>query len=55
MAKFSEEEIALWRKAREIAKENYEEENGGSWEDADKYEVEDYVWAAYNKLRGIKE
>ena len=54
MAKFSEEEVVLWRKAREIAKENYEAEDQGDWEEANKYEREDYVWAAYDKLRGIK-
>lgn len=55
MANWSTVEVELWRKAREIAKKNYEEENGGSWEEADKYETEDYVWAAYDKLRGAKE
>lgn len=52
MAKFTEKEIDLWRKARELAKEEYEEENGSSWEEADKYEKEDYVWAAFERLKG---
>lgn len=54
MANWSEKEVELWRKARELAKEEYEEEWGaGSWEErADKYEREDYVWAAFEKLKG---
>ena len=45
----------LWKQAQEIAKENYEEENGlGSWEDADKYEREDWVFAEYDKLGGCE-
>lgn len=37
--------------ARIKAKERYEEEFG-SWEDADKYAKEDYVFAEYKKLKG---
>jgi hypothetical protein len=41
----------LWEQAREQAIEEYEEEyGGGSWEEADKYEKEDYVWWAYEKI-----
>ena len=54
MANWSEEEVALWRKARELAKEMYEEDDNGDWEEADKYEREDYVWAAFGKLKGEK-
>lgn len=39
-----------WEKAKSLAKQIYEEENGSSWEDADKYEKEDYIWAAYEKI-----
>lgn len=45
--------IELWEKARQMAIKDYEE-NYGSWEDADKYEREDHVWAAYEKLKGEK-
>lgn len=49
-------ERELWIKAQEIAREEYEDENGGgSWDDADKYEREDFVWAAYEQLRKEKE
>ena len=41
----------LWEKAQELAAKEYEEENGMSWEEADKYEREDYVWAAYYSLK----
>lgn len=47
-------EKELWKQAQEKAKEVYEEENGGSWEDADKYEREDWVFAEYEKLGGFK-
>lgn len=43
--------VELWKKAQRMAKEEYEE-NYGNWEDADKYEREDHVWAAYEKLKG---
>ena len=47
-------ERKLWIKAQEIAREDYEEENGGgSWDDADKYEREDCVWHAYEQLRKV--
>lgn len=52
MANWSKVEVDLWRKAREIAKQMYEEDDQGDWEEADKYEREDYVWAAYEKLKG---
>ena len=46
----------LWLKAQEIAKRNYEEEWGeGSWDDADKYEREDYAFAKYDELRKERE
>ena len=38
--------------AKELAKKSYEEENGkGSWDDADKYEREDYHFWAYHQLK----
>lgn len=40
----------LWIKAQEIAKRQYEAEIG-CWEDADKYEREDYCMAAYENLK----
>ena len=40
-----------WKQAQKLAIEEYEEEyGGGSWEEADKYEKEDYVWDAYEKI-----
>ena len=45
--------VELWKKAQRMAKEEYEE-NYGNWEEADKYEREDFVWAAYEKLKGEK-
>lgn len=45
--------VELWKKAQKMAKEEYEE-NYGNWEEADKYEREDFVWAAYEKLKGEK-
>lgn len=41
--------VELWGLAQQQAIKEYEE-NFGSWEDADKYEREDYVWGAYEKL-----
>ena len=44
----------LWKKAQHQAKIEYEKEYG-SWESADKYEREDFVWAAYEKLtKGVE-
>ena len=40
----------LWKAAQKQAKKDYEEECG-SWEDADKYEREDWVFSAYMKLK----
>ena len=40
----------LWDIAHEQAVKEYEEEYG-SWEDADKYEREDCVFAVYMKLK----
>ena len=40
----------LWDMAQEQAIKEYEEDYG-SWEDADKYEREDYVFSAYMKLK----
>jgi hypothetical protein len=50
--------MELWLKAQKIAIEKYEKENGvGSWEEADKYEREDWVFAEYAIIidRNIKE
>ena len=52
MSKFTERDIELWHKARELAKEMYEADDNGDWEEADKYEREDYVLAAYERLKG---
>lgn len=52
MANWSKEEVEMWRKARKLAKEMYEADDNGDWEEADKYAREDYVWAAYMKLKG---
>ena len=38
-------------KSTAISSKKYEEENGTSWEEADKYEREDYVWSAYYNLK----
>ena len=40
----------LWKMAREQTIKDYEEECG-CWEDADKYEREDWVFSAYMKLK----
>ena len=40
----------LWKKAQHQAKIEYEKEYG-SWESADKYEREDWVFSAYMKLK----
>lgn len=40
----------LWKAAQEQAKNEYEKECG-CWEDADKYEREDWVFSAYTKLK----
>ena len=40
----------LWEMAREQAIKDYEKEHG-SWEEADKYEREDWVFSAYMKLK----
>jgi hypothetical protein len=40
----------LWELARKQAIKEYEEECG-SWEEADKYEKEDWVFNAYMKLK----
>ena len=46
----------LWVKAQEIAREKYNEEFGGdNWEEADKYEREDWVWAEYEALKATYE
>lgn len=46
-------EMELWEKARKQAIKNYEEA-GDCWEDADKYEREDWVWSAYLELKPKK-
>ena len=40
----------LWEAAQEQAKSEYEKEYG-CWEDADKYEREDWVFSRYMKLK----
>ena len=40
----------LWKAAQKQAKKEYEREYG-DWEDADKYEREDWVFSAYMKLK----
>ena len=46
----------LWKEAQRIAREKYNEEYGGdSWEEADKYEREDWVWAEFEVLVKGKE
>lgn len=43
----------LWKLTQQQAKEEYEKEFGeGSWEEADKYEREDYVFAKFFELKG---
>ena len=45
----------LWEEARVKARKKYEEECCENWEEADKYEREDYVFAEYIALtRGNK-
>lgn len=41
----------LWKKAQKQAKKEYEKECG-CWEDADKYERQDWVFSEYTKLKG---
>lgn len=43
---------AIWEMARHNASVRYVEENDASWEEADKYAREDYVFAEYMKLKG---
>ena len=40
----------LWTKAQEQARQEYEEIEG-DWEEADKYEKQDWVFSAYMKLK----
>ena len=40
----------LWTKAQEQARQEYEETEG-DWEEADKYEKQDWVFSAYMKLK----
>ncbi len=42
--------IKLWEKARVLAINDYQERNGGNWEDADPYEREDYIFYHFKKL-----
>lgn len=47
-----EKMMKLWEQAHKIAKEEYEKENGeGSWDEADKYEREDYIFTKYFEMR----
>lgn len=55
MERFSAKEVELWRKAREIARAEYEEENGASWDEADKYKREDCVWSVFDRLKNNQE
>ena len=49
-------ERELWVKAQENAKRDYEEEYGsGSWDEADKYEREDWCFTEYDRLRKERE
>lgn len=42
----------IWIQAQQQGMKDYEEEYGeGSWEEADKYAREDYVWGAYTKIK----
>ncbi len=42
----------LWLRAQKIAKADYEEQYGiGSWDEADKYEREDYCMSTYENLK----
>ena len=43
-------EKELLELAQEKAKEEYEEDTGECWDEADKYEREDYVFSAYMTL-----
>lgn len=45
----------FWNMVLEQAKKMYEEDCGGDWEEADKYEVQDYNYAAYLNLKEKKE
>ena len=45
-------EKELWKQAESLAKKMYEEDDCGDWEEADKYAREDYIFAAYIKLKG---
>ena len=45
----------IWELAQKLAKERYEEETtDGAWDEADKYEREDYVFTEYFKLKGMQ-
>ena len=44
-------ERELWEEALNRAKTLYEEEFGASWEDADKCEREDWVWAEFEAIK----
>lgn len=45
----------LWKQAQKLAEENYKKEYGAcTWDDADKYEREDWVFAEYEKLGGFE-
>lgn len=44
-------ERELWEKAVEIAPNRWRYENGEDWEDVDKYEREDFVWAIFEELK----
>lgn len=42
----------LWKQAKLLAEQMYIEDDQGDWSEADKYEREDYIFAAYEKLKG---
>jgi len=44
----------MWERAQKLASSRYEEENNRSWEEADKYEREDYVHSEFEKLNNQK-
>lgn len=44
-------EREVWEKAVELAPQRWHDENGGDWEEVDKYEREDFVWAIFEELK----
>ena len=48
----AEKDKELWKQAKLLAEAMYVEDDNGDWAEADKYEREDYIFAAYDKLKG---